>query len=59
MIDALDMGFTYLCGPVTYPNKALREIAMDTIPLDRICERFTIPCPAADKRQDKRAVPCP
>ncbi len=57
------MGFYIsFAGPVTYPkNKALREIAMDTVPLDRILCETDSPylAPAADKRQDKRAVPCP
>ena len=59
-IDALEMGFYIsFAGPVTYPkNKALREIAMDTVPLDRILCETDSPYLAPQQIRGRTNEPC-
>ncbi|NLD05599.1 MAG: TatD family hydrolase [Synergistaceae bacterium] len=59
-VDALDLGFYIsFAGPITYPkNKELREIAMDTVPLDRILCETDSPYLAPQKIRGKKNEPC-
>ncbi|NLD05858.1 MAG: TatD family hydrolase, partial [Synergistaceae bacterium] len=59
-VDALDLGFYIsFAGPITYPkNKELREIAMDTIPLDRMLCETDSPYLAPQKIRGKTNEPC-
>ncbi len=59
-MDALDLGFYIsFAGPVTYPkNKALREIAMDVVPLDRILCETDSPYLAPQQIRGRRNEPC-
>ena len=54
------MGFYIsFAGPVTYPkNKALREIAMDTVPLDRILCETDSPYLAPQQIRGRTNEPC-
>ena len=57
---AMDMGFYIsFAGPVTYPkNQALREIAMDNVPLDRILCETDSPYLAPQQIRGKTNQPC-
>lgn len=59
-VDALEMGFYIsFAGPVTYPkNKTLREIAMDTVPLDRILCETDSPYLAPQHMRGRTNEPC-
>lgn len=59
-LDALDLGFYIsFAGPITYPkNQALREIAMETIPLDRILCETDSPYLAPQQIRGKKNEPC-
>ena len=58
--DVLEMGFYIsFAGPVTYPkNQALREIAMDNVPLDRILCETDSPYLAPQQIRGKTNQPC-
>lgn len=58
--DALDLGFYIsFAGPVTYPkNIALREIAMDIVPIDRILCETDSPYLAPQHIRGKTNEPC-
>ena len=59
-IEALDLGFYIsFAGPVTYPkNKALREIAMEIVPLDRILCETDSPYLAPQHIRGRTNEPC-
>ncbi len=59
-VDALEMGFYIsFAGPVTYPkNKALREIAMDIVPMERILCETDSPYLAPQQIRGKTNEPC-
>ena len=59
-MDALDLGFCIsFAGPVTYPkNKALREIAMDIVPIDRILCETDSPYLAPQQLRGRTNEPC-
>ncbi len=54
------MGFYIsFAGPITYPkNKALREIAMDSVPLDRILCETDSPYLAPQQIRGRTNQPC-
>jgi len=58
--DVLEMGFYIsFAGPITYPkNQALREIAMDSVPLDRILCETDSPYLAPQQIRGKTNQPC-
>lgn len=59
-MDALEMGFYIsFAGPVTYPkNIALREIAMDIVPIDRILCETDSPYLAPQQIRGRTNEPC-